>query len=351
MSPRYSIIPGDFAADQRADVGHFRVMNLIGRHTDAHGWCRLKQLKIGKEVGLSRETVNRKIKDLVDWGYVDKRSADATGRAIFYRTIMDRPGPLPVVQNDDAAGPDFGPDAPELDLPEPPTGRVTPASHAVTTKKPSCNRHVIRSLTPGVSAARTSGVTHAATANNDPSLTATSSTTKKDSPPPPRKRGARERARSNLVSGWLELLAADGVNMHVVELLLRPVLSSLSVEHAAPVDLLRSIRDQRVLAEIPSHVLSRLAVHIKECRKKLVSVKDITDEIAAVTKNVPMLVITPEDPNWDAWCEDLRRSGHDKLPDVFRRQGHMRVWTAWPSWHENSRADRTGAGGKMRRAS
>lgn len=91
--PRYSIIPGDFALDQRADVSHFRVLNLIGRHTDQAGWCRLKQLTIGEQVGLTRETVNRKLRELVEWGYVEKRAHDATGRAIWYRTIMDRGAP------------------------------------------------------------------------------------------------------------------------------------------------------------------------------------------------------------------------------------------------------------------
>ena len=49
--PRFSIIPGDFATDQRADVAHFRVLNLIGRHTNEYGWCRLKQITIGDEIG------------------------------------------------------------------------------------------------------------------------------------------------------------------------------------------------------------------------------------------------------------------------------------------------------------
>ena len=91
--PRYSIIPGDFACDPRADVWHFRVLNLIGRHTNAHGWCRLKQIVIGDQIGATRETVNRKLKELVSWGYVEKRAGDATGRAIYYRTIMDRGEP------------------------------------------------------------------------------------------------------------------------------------------------------------------------------------------------------------------------------------------------------------------
>lgn len=102
VTPRYSIIPGRFAEDARADVAHFRVINCIGRHTGNDGWCRLKQVKIGDAIGLTRETVNRKLRDLVDWGYVERRAVGASGRSIFYRTIMDAgEPPSEAADNDD----------------------------------------------------------------------------------------------------------------------------------------------------------------------------------------------------------------------------------------------------------
>lgn len=105
--PRYSIIPGDFATDSRADVAHFRVLNHLGSHTDGDGWCRLKQVTIGDACGMTRETVNRKLRDLVEWGYVERHAEDATGRAIWYRVLMDRHRPQPVPATDAADEPDL----------------------------------------------------------------------------------------------------------------------------------------------------------------------------------------------------------------------------------------------------
>lgn len=91
MAPRYSIIPGRFVEDARPDVNHFRVLTKIGTHTDEEGWCKLKQITIANAIDCTRETVNRKLKDLVEWGYVEKDDTDGTGRAIKYRVLIDAP--------------------------------------------------------------------------------------------------------------------------------------------------------------------------------------------------------------------------------------------------------------------
>lgn len=88
--PRLSIIPAAFAADTRASIVHFRVLNLLGRHTDDAGWCVRSQIKMAAEIGFSRETVNRAIKDLVEWGYVEKTGQGTTRQSVcFYRVILD----------------------------------------------------------------------------------------------------------------------------------------------------------------------------------------------------------------------------------------------------------------------
>ena len=91
MAPRFSIIPGRFVEDDRPDLNHYKVLNALGRHTDDDGWCRIKQVNIGKAIGLSRESVCRKLRDLVDWGYVQKEDEDGSGRAIWYRILHDAP--------------------------------------------------------------------------------------------------------------------------------------------------------------------------------------------------------------------------------------------------------------------
>lgn len=91
--PRYSIIPAAFVYDCRPGIWHFRVLNLLGRHTDANGWCVLAQSQMAKDIATTRETVNRTIRDLCDWGYVQKTDqGDNRKSVIFYRVIMDPEG-------------------------------------------------------------------------------------------------------------------------------------------------------------------------------------------------------------------------------------------------------------------
>jgi hypothetical protein len=88
--PRYSIIPAAFVYDERPGIWHFRVLNLLGRHTDANGWCVLSQSLMAQDINTTRETVNRTIRDLCEWGYVQKTGQGTDRRSVcFYRVIMD----------------------------------------------------------------------------------------------------------------------------------------------------------------------------------------------------------------------------------------------------------------------
>lgn len=194
--PRYSITPGDFATDMRADVNHFRVLNLLGTHTDNAGWCRLKQLHMATSLGLSRCTVNRKLGDLAAWGYIERHAEDATGRAIWYRVLMDRHRPaLPPPDdtpdepdlfshaNGSSGGPSDAAAMPDAHGDEPENGPVATSLHV------GCNSSdpagpVAPAATPGVARRATSGVAPAAT-HNDPSLNDLSS------PPPSSPKSAR----------------------------------------------------------------------------------------------------------------------------------------------------------------
>lgn len=85
--PRYSIIPASFFDDDRPGKAHYRVMGTLGRHTNETGWCRLRQATIAGEAGIARETVNRALSDLIEWGYVEKHAT--SGQSNAYRVIMD----------------------------------------------------------------------------------------------------------------------------------------------------------------------------------------------------------------------------------------------------------------------
>ncbi|RWO82547.1 MAG: helix-turn-helix domain-containing protein, partial [Mesorhizobium sp.] len=84
-----------------------QVLALLGRHTDNRGWCCRSQVKMAKELGCGRATVQRSITRLVSAGYLQQRAkvrdsgADA---AHEYRVVLDRPDLDEAVETDaDAA--------------------------------------------------------------------------------------------------------------------------------------------------------------------------------------------------------------------------------------------------------
>jgi hypothetical protein len=173
--PRFSITPARFVEDARATLSHYRVLNALGRHAKANGWLRVKQQTLGTAIGLSRRTVNTTLADLVEWGYVEKRESDSTGRAIFYRILFDTlPPPSDGI---DADGDDF---APAPDTPPAPstcepglTGRENKASDVRSQLHTRCE---VQSFTPGVK----THFTH-----NDYSLTPTLNVSPPLPPPTP----------------------------------------------------------------------------------------------------------------------------------------------------------------------
>ena len=92
--PRYSIIPCQAVYDTRFKLAHYRVLGCLGHYTDENGWCKLKQKTIAERLGYTREAVNRTIRQLETWGYVEKtdnRAAENGHHACSsYRVLMDR---------------------------------------------------------------------------------------------------------------------------------------------------------------------------------------------------------------------------------------------------------------------
>jgi len=94
--PRYSIIPCQAVYDKRFKLAHYRILGCLGHHTDANGWCKLKQKTMAEELGYARETLNRTIRELEGWGYVEKTDNRALSNGFHacssYRVLMDRVG-------------------------------------------------------------------------------------------------------------------------------------------------------------------------------------------------------------------------------------------------------------------
>lgn len=311
MAPRYSIIRGDFPEDPRASLVHFRVYTLIGRHTDSDGWCRLKQLAIGEAVGYSRKTVNEAIADLVAWGYVEKCAQDATGRAIWYRTIMDRPAAPPVVESGAATETEDG----ACDEDDRDEGPVTPALQA------GCNSEggpVTLQVTPGVT---TRGYTERPLLNDLSPLPHGARATGDKSDPPDLKKKA---------AALIAALRADRAPESPVEHLLRPILEqrrfSAADRHAELMQLARSAKalSRPALEKAAEIVLGLGIVTIKPQR--------IADAIDKVRKGGAMVPIRRGTPQWQRWAEHFETAD----PRQGALMGRFDVWQVPSEWPPRS---------------
>lgn len=113
---RYSIIPADALLDDRMGDLHIRVLALLGTYSDNNGWLMVNQKTLAEKARKARETINRIIADLVEFGYLRKQARlGEDGRRLIneYQVLMDRPKREPVTET-----------APETN------DHVTPASHA-----------------------------------------------------------------------------------------------------------------------------------------------------------------------------------------------------------------------------
>ena len=92
-APRFSILPGRAAADERMTLSVLRVLSALGRHTNAEGWCFINQGRLARELGVSRQAVNSAVRKLVEWGYLEKRATrrkDGGNGVCDYRVKLDQ---------------------------------------------------------------------------------------------------------------------------------------------------------------------------------------------------------------------------------------------------------------------
>jgi hypothetical protein len=324
VSNRYSIVPGDFARDARAKDVHRRVMGELGTHSTRNGWIKLSQTKLADTLDVARESVNRAIRELVAWGYLEKRSQAQTGRAIcFYRIIMDRPGE---------------PDDSEPDSPIEGDGDdVSSAGDAGET----CDVSLTRGggtcdvpLTPTCDVLRHTRVTSHVTHIRSPLGSS-------EEPPNPRDAGEQVEGCSGKGEGdrdaarLLEALRADGVAPEVVEHLLRPILEARRFSARDKINTLRALRDRA--KGIPPPALDKAAEIVLAAKVATIKPDRVSLAIAAVRQAGAMVIVRAGTPQWSAWVEYFRSAD----PHQAKTMARFDVWQVrapWPPGHKPASA-------------
>ncbi|WP_353640929.1 helix-turn-helix domain-containing protein [Mesorhizobium sp. WSM2239] len=98
---RFSIIPAAAVTDPALVGRDLQVIALFGRHTDNRGWCCRSQVKMAREIGCGRGTVQRSIARLVVAGYLEQRIItrdNGADTAHEYRVILDQPDKIEAVE-------------------------------------------------------------------------------------------------------------------------------------------------------------------------------------------------------------------------------------------------------------
>lgn len=90
--PRFSIMPGWVFTDSRFKPMDIRVLGMLGRHIDKAGWCTRSQVRLAKEMGVARSTVQSSLRRMCAIGVVQKRenqTADGRDCSHDWRIIFD----------------------------------------------------------------------------------------------------------------------------------------------------------------------------------------------------------------------------------------------------------------------
>lgn len=107
---RYSFMPARAADDLRLTLVHLRLLVYLGRVNNNNGWTELSQKATAERWNYARPALNGAIKQLVAWGYVEKKSQAETNTALcLYRLLIDKPEkPAPVKSSPEPKGDEGG---------------------------------------------------------------------------------------------------------------------------------------------------------------------------------------------------------------------------------------------------
>lgn len=112
----FSILPRAAVLDRRLKAQDLQVLALLGISIDTRtGWCTRSQVKMAREIGCGRATLQRSLSRLVEVGYVEQRPlvrADGGDRAHEYRVLFDEVRPAAFINDIDEFAAEAGGDGP-----------------------------------------------------------------------------------------------------------------------------------------------------------------------------------------------------------------------------------------------
>lgn len=304
---RYAVLPPRSALDQRLTLIHFRFLTLLGRVNTRRGWCELSQSGFAKQLGYARLSVVAAVKELVEWGYLEKLGQGATGSArCHYRVLIDEPE-TPAVATGEPQ---------DVETCHP--GDDTPTCH------PGDDTGVTREVTD-VSCIKTHYLDHRS----------------EIIPPNPPKRGARERRVCEIDLILERLGHEDRDRARVIELLLRPVVTRLRVDAPSVEGSLKALADWGKARQASDKVLRAAAARVLEQRKSSVKVADLSDALVhPAVRAADLVKVSAGSAEWAAWLDHERR----KSPTFATTIEGCSSWlfpSRWPPGHAETGAPGT----------
>ena len=92
-SGRFAITPARAVEDHRLGDAAYRLLACLGTYADKDGWCWPSMPTLAERLGITRQAVQRSVRQLADIGYVEvehRHRADGTQDRNRYRLLFDR---------------------------------------------------------------------------------------------------------------------------------------------------------------------------------------------------------------------------------------------------------------------
>jgi len=92
-SGRFAITPALAVEDHRLGHAAYRVLACLGTYADRHGWCWPSTIALAQRLGITRQAVQRSLRQLAELAYIEvehRHRTDGANDRNRYRLLFDR---------------------------------------------------------------------------------------------------------------------------------------------------------------------------------------------------------------------------------------------------------------------